>query len=195
MSLSASDNTGSYSRVPSGKTPPPAPSAAFAKRCSLFLFSFFCTDLAVVRARESQGDGLTGRYRPPALRALASGGSPPNDPLPSVTTSGDGSSMPPTNYPPGFRRARAGTLPSNVQLAAQRFAASSTDSTDSLLDQSQRQATIASIPVPSLLPAPARSVIVILNHRQPLLHLLHHFFSSTAATTTERRSKLRWRGG
>jgi len=29
----------------------------------------------------------------------------------------------PTNFSPGFRRARAGTLPSNVQLADQRFAA------------------------------------------------------------------------
>jgi hypothetical protein len=42
MSLSASDNNGSYTRVPpSGKTPPPAPSAAFAKRYfALLLFSF-----------------------------------------------------------------------------------------------------------------------------------------------------------
>ena len=32
MSLSASDNTSSFSRIPSGKTPPPAPSAAFHKR-------------------------------------------------------------------------------------------------------------------------------------------------------------------
>ena len=30
--------------------------------------------------------------------------------------------LPPTNYGPGFKRARAGTLPSNVQLAAQRYA-------------------------------------------------------------------------
>lgn len=133
MSLSASDNNGSYTRVPpSGKTPPPAPSAAFAKR-----------------AREAEG--LGGRYRPPALRALASGGSPPNEAMPSVTTPGDGSSLPPTNYPPGFRRARAGTLPSNVQLAAQRFAASASDS----IDPVQRQATLT--PVATLPPAaPAR---------------------------------------
>ncbi|KAF8964657.1 hypothetical protein BDZ97DRAFT_1814932 [Flammula alnicola] len=135
MSLSASDNNGSYSRVPpTGKTPPPAPSAAFAKR-----------------ARELQAEGLGGRYRPPALRALASGGSPPNDAPPSATTPGDGSTLPPTNYPPGFRRARAGTLPSNVQLAAQRFAASTT--TDSLMDQTQRLTPVA--PTPSLA-APAR---------------------------------------
>ncbi|KAF8163009.1 hypothetical protein B0H34DRAFT_787453 [Crassisporium funariophilum] len=136
MSLSATDNNGSYSRVPpSGKTPPPAPSAAFAKR-----------------ARELQAETLGGRYRPPALRAMASGGSPPNDPQASVSTSGDGSTLPPTNYPPGFRRARAGTLPSNVQLAAQRFAASTTPS-ETLLDQMQRQPPLA--PIPSIA-APAR---------------------------------------
>ncbi|CAA7267630.1 unnamed protein product [Cyclocybe aegerita] len=130
MSLSASDNNGSYSRAPpSGKTPPPAPSAAYAKR-----------------AREIQAQDMGGRYRPPALRALASGGSPPNEGQPSVTNSGDGATLPPTNYPPGFRRARAGTLPSNVQLAAQRYAASttlgSTPSTDSLVEQHQRQSTV-----------------------------------------------------
>jgi protein JSN1 len=163
---------------------------------NLSFFFFLVADLVVFRARESQGDGLTGRYRPPALRALASGGSPPNDPLPSITTSGDGSSLPPTNYPPGFRRARAGTLPSNVQLAAQRFAASSTASADSLLDQSQRQATIA--PIPSL-PAPARPV---LRHSSttvtpPLAPPSTSSTSSTttstttAATTTERQSRLR----
>ncbi|THH16133.1 hypothetical protein EW146_g4454 [Bondarzewia mesenterica] len=43
------------------KTPPPAPSAAFAKR-----------------ACEMQGNGMIGRYRPPALCTLTSGSSPPN---------------------------------------------------------------------------------------------------------------------
>ncbi|KAF9002023.1 hypothetical protein BDQ17DRAFT_1357947 [Cyathus striatus] len=122
MSLSASDNTGSYSRVPhSGKTPPPAPSAAYAKR-----------------ARELQAEqSLGARYRPPALRALASGGSPPND----------------------VSRARAGTLPSNVQLAAQqRFAATSNTlttpaSTDTLVDSSQRQVVASQA---TNLPVPAR---------------------------------------
>lgn len=127
MSLSASDNNGSYSRVPpTGKTPPPAPSAAFAKR-----------------ARELQAEqSLGARYRPPALRAMASGGSPPEESSPSVTTPVDSSSLPTTNYPPGFRRARAGTLPSNVHLAAQqRFAAASNTlgtpaaSTDSLVER------------------------------------------------------------
>ncbi|KAJ7273528.1 hypothetical protein B0H12DRAFT_1089857 [Mycena haematopus] len=130
MSLSADTNNPAFRAPPPGKTPPPAPSAAFAKR-----------------AREMAAEErLSGRYRPPALRALESGGSPPNEASPSVTTPGDGSILPPTNYPPGFRRARAGTLPSNVQLAAQRFAAASNSlgsmnaSTDSLLEQSQRQA-------------------------------------------------------
>ncbi|KAF8906069.1 hypothetical protein CPB84DRAFT_1814025 [Gymnopilus junonius] len=112
MSLSASDNNGSYSRVPpSGKTPPPAPSAAFAKR-----------------------------YLPPALRGMASGGSQTSEAPPSLTTTGDGSVLPPTNYPPGFRRARAGTLPSNVQLAAQRFAAATNDSP---LEPAQRQLSVS----------------------------------------------------
>ncbi|KAJ3971976.1 hypothetical protein EV361DRAFT_174788 [Lentinula raphanica] len=127
MSLSSSDTNPPYTRAPpSGKTPPPAPSAAFAKR-----------------AREIQAEqNMSARYRPPALRTIASGGSPPTDASPTVTTPSDGSTLPPTNYPPGFRRARAGTLPSNVQLAAQRFAAASSNlgstppSTESLIDQS-----------------------------------------------------------
>ena len=153
MSLSASDNNGSYSRAtPSGKTPPPAPSAAFAKRSdfSKAFLAFFNPKPCFIRARELQAEGLGGRYRPPALRALASGESPPNDGQPSVTTPGDGSTLPPTNYPPGFRRPRAGTLPSNVQLAAQRFA---TSTSDSLVDPAPRPPTIAPQPI---LAAPAR---------------------------------------
>ncbi|TFK55233.1 hypothetical protein OE88DRAFT_1018510 [Heliocybe sulcata] len=111
MSSLAPDSS-SFPRASSGKTPPPAPSAAFAKR-----------------ARELQAEGAVGganaRYRPPALRALASGGSPPNDVGSLGASSVDSSSLPPTNYPSGFRRARAGTLPSNVSLAAQHFAAAS----------------------------------------------------------------------
>ncbi|KAI6150817.1 hypothetical protein BKA82DRAFT_4120127 [Pisolithus tinctorius] len=128
MSLSASDNNGSYSRVPSGKTPPPAPSAAFAKR-----------------AREIQAEERLGRYRPPALRALAPSGSPPNDITSTVNSPGDATGMSPSNYPAGFRRARAGTLPSDVHLAAQRFAASSntlsstTASTESFAEQLQQR--------------------------------------------------------
>ncbi|KAJ7752038.1 hypothetical protein B0H16DRAFT_1547184 [Mycena metata] len=131
MSLSADNNNPAFRAPPPGKTPPPAPSAAFAKRAR------------ELQAEERLGGG---RYRPPALRHLEAGGSPPNEASPSVTTPGDGSALPPTNYPPGFRRARAGTLPSNVQLAAQRFAAASSTlgsmhaSTDSLIDQAQRPA-------------------------------------------------------
>jgi protein JSN1 len=171
MSLSANDNNGSYSRVASGKTPPPAPSAAFAKR-----------------ARELQAEErLGGRYRPPALRALASGGSPPDEASPSVTTPGEGASLPPTNYPPGFRRARAGTLPSNVQLAAQRFAAASTTlgstppSTESFVEQAQRQAPSPATITPSMV-APARPG-------------LRHASSITSSVTNnavpERNSRLR----
>lgn len=102
------------------------------------------------RARELQAEErMGGRYLPPALRAIASGGSPPNDVSPSVTTPGDGSTLPQSNYPPGFRRARAGTLPSNVQLAAQCFAAASSTlgstpgSTESLVEPQRQQAPVA----------------------------------------------------
>ncbi|KAH7930832.1 hypothetical protein BV22DRAFT_1124596 [Leucogyrophana mollusca] len=135
MSLSASDNNGSYSRVSSGKTPPPAPSAAFAKR-----------------AREIQAEERLGgaRYRPPALRALAD--SPPNELTSTITSPGDGTSVPSSNYPPGFRRARAGTLPSDVHLAAQRFAAASNTlgstpgSTESFSEQVQQRQSANTTP-------------------------------------------------
>lgn len=115
------------------------------------------------------------RYRPPALRAIASGGSPPNDASPTVMSPGDGSSLPPTNYPPGFRRARAGTLPSNVQLAAQRYAAASSTlgstpaSTDSLLEQSHR---------------PSASPTVSLAPSRPSLR--HSNTSASSATSVNR---------
>ncbi|KAF6764874.1 pumilio/RRM domain-containing protein [Ephemerocybe angulata] len=157
MSLSANDGPGAFARGPSsGKTPPPAPSAVFAKRLA-----------------ETQ---MQGRYRPPALRALASGGSPPNDNV-SSSTAGDGSTLPPTNYPPGFRRPRAGTLPSNVHLAAQRFAATSNTSTT---------------PVPT-----STSNVALADQRQPppTCPTLRHATSvaSTVATSavTERNSRLR----
>src|ERR1700761_4156611 len=61
------------------------------------------------------------RYRPPALRTINAGDSPPPS-AGDTPTSSTVDSLPPTNFPSGFRRARAGTLPSNVQLAAaQRF--------------------------------------------------------------------------
>jgi len=149
--------------------------------CSpLFLFIQNLT-FAFSRAREAEG--LGGRYRPPALRALASGGSPPNEALPSVTTPGDGSSLPPTNYPPGFRRARAGTLPSNVQLAAQRFAASASDT----LDPAQRQGTVT--PAATLPPPPAAAAA-------PARPGLRHSSTTVAppvapSNVTERNSRLR----
>ncbi|KAG6866101.1 hypothetical protein C0991_008853 [Blastosporella zonata] len=168
MSLSASDNNGSYSRAPPpGKTPPPAPSAAFAKR-----------------AREAE-ERSGGRYLPPALRARASGGSPPNEHSPSVTTPADAATLPPTNYPPGFRRARAGTLPSNVQLAAQRFAAASSTlgstppSTDSLTDQVHRPTPGSIAPV---IAAPARPGI---------RHATSVASTSANSAATERNSRLR----
>jgi protein JSN1 len=91
---------------------------------------------------------MGGRYRPPALRALASGGSPPGGDAPPQSASNViadpralGQPTNATQYPPGFRRARAGTLPSNIGLAAQRFTAPTNvlgnpqPSAESLLDQ------------------------------------------------------------
>ncbi|KAG8967296.1 hypothetical protein FRC03_010235 [Tulasnella sp. 419] len=109
MSLAPTAESGGFQR-PSGKTPPPAPSAAFAKR-----------------AREMQEDTL-GRYRPPALRGLSQGssrGGAVGDtiaPPPAIDDLAPSTALPPPSIPPGFRRARAGTLPSNVQLAAQQYA-------------------------------------------------------------------------
>jgi protein JSN1 len=76
---------------------------------------------------------MIGRYRPPALRGLTSGGSPPNEVSPSTTiTPTDGSGLPNNTYSSGYRRARAGTLPSNVSLAAQQYAASNTPSSSTM---------------------------------------------------------------
>ncbi|THH09485.1 hypothetical protein EW146_g8674 [Bondarzewia mesenterica] len=170
MSLSA-EPVG-FSRTPSGKTPPPAPSAAFAKR-----------------AREMQGDGMIGRYRPPALRALASGGSPPNDISPSTTnttTSADGSGLPINSFPAGFRRARAGTLPSNVSLAAQQYAATNTlgntiPSTESFGEQMQMQSSA----VQSAATAAAAPM------RPSLRHSASVASSVASSALTERNSRLR----
>lgn len=138
------------------------------------------------RARELEAEERIGaRYRPPALRALASGGSPPNDQSPSTTTVGDNTTLPPTNYPAGFRRARAGTLPSNVQLAAQRFAAASSNlsntstPTDTYTDQVQRQSLLA--PTPSAA-APARP---------NLRHTASVASTVASSALTERNSRLR----
>ncbi|KIJ44131.1 hypothetical protein M422DRAFT_143127, partial [Sphaerobolus stellatus SS14] len=112
MSLSPND-PGSFPRPSAGKTPPPAPSAAYAKR-----------SLTFPSARDYPSDKAP-HYVPPALRVLAQGGSPAGETPPNTSVAGprEGETLPPTNYPPTFRRARAGTLPSNVSLvAAQRFA-------------------------------------------------------------------------
>lgn len=134
-----------------------------------------------LRARElqqrelQQAESLGARYRPPALRALASGGSPPGENQSSVTTQGDPLSS--TNFPPGFRRPRAGTLPSNVQLAASRMVTS----TDSLVDQSQRQPPPTNIaPQPTSIPRP------VLRHSSTTV-----VQPAPAPALTERNSRLR----
>lgn len=86
--------------------------------------------------------------------------------------------LPPTNLPPGFRRARAGTLPSNVQLAAQRFAATSDvfsthGSTESFTEQLQQQNTN---------PAPAPAIRPNLRHSASV---------ATSSILSDRNSRLR----
>lgn len=125
------------------------------------------------------------RYRPPALRALASGGSPPNDSPSTTTPTGEASALPPTSYPAGFRRARAGTLPSNVQLAAQRFAQASSNlssaaqSTESFSDQLQQRQNLISSNSPA---APARP---------NLRHSTSIASSAANSALSERNSRLR----
>lgn len=148
------------------------------------------------RARELQAEErLQGRYRPPALRAMASTGSPSNDASPSSNTPVDGSPLPPTNFPAGFRRARAGTLPSNVQLAAQqRFAASVLEdslpnvpgSADSYVDtysqdQQQHAAHLAAATASALGGAT----------RPSLRHSASIASSAASSALTERNSRLR----
>ncbi|TFK26389.1 pumilio/RRM domain-containing protein [Coprinopsis marcescibilis] len=182
MSLSANDHNGSYSRVPpSGKTPPPAPSAAFAKRA---------------RELQQAETQLAQRYRPPALRALASGGSPPNEAAqqPSVTSNaGDASTLPPTNYPPGYRRPRAGTLPSNVHLAAQRFAAtsntlgSSIPSTNTNANTTSNTSAVSTLAERQLpVPAPASNL-----GPSPIRPALRHAASIATAVPSNATSRLR----
>ncbi|KAF8759098.1 RNA recognition motif [Rhizoctonia solani] len=106
MSLSSTPE-GGFAR-PSGKTPPPpAPSAAYAKR------------QVAARELQAQETMAAARYRPPALRN-AKDTSIEN--ISGGDAGGDLASLAPPSFPQGFRRARAGTLPSNVQLAAQRYA-------------------------------------------------------------------------
>ena len=121
---------------------------------------------------------MTGpRYRPPALREML-GNTPPTEGE-SVNLSTEAPVPPPTNFPPGFRRARAGTLPSNVQLAAQRFAATSNNltsahgSTESFTEQLQQQ-NINPTPAPATRPS-----------------LRHSASVATSSILSERNSRLR----
>src|SRR6266850_911508 len=181
MSLSAEQ--AAFSRNPSGKTPPPAPSAAYAKRFVHVIFNASAS-LNPFRARELQGDGMIGRYRPPALRALASGGSPPNEVSPSTTiTPTDSSNLPTNTYSSGYRRARAGTLPSNVSLAAQQYAASNIPSPSTLTSTESFNEQLQLFPQSSATPpAPMR----------PTLRHSASIASPVASSVlTERSSRLR----
>jgi protein JSN1 len=124
---------------------------------------------------------MTGpRYRPPALRGTLGTGNTPGTESESTNNPVESPVLPPTNYPPGFRRARAGTLPSNVQLAAQRFAAASNnlanthDSTESFTEQLQQQQNTNPAPAPAIRP-----------------NLRHSASVATSTILSERNSRLR----
>ena len=104
------------------------PLPQLVRRSSYAPFSFPFASLTSCRAGELQSDGMPGRYSLPALCALMSGGHTPKggSPATTITPSPDNSSTP-TNTYPDYRRARAGTLPSNLLLAAQQYAASTPD--------------------------------------------------------------------
>lgn len=146
------------------------------------LFTLYVLLTPILRARELQAEDRLGgaRYRPPALRALAPGGSPPDE----LSSPSGGSTLPPTNYPAGFRRPRAGTLPSNVQLAAQRFAADpsgSAGSTESFQEQAAHLQSSAA-PSPNLGNPPTRP---------GLRHSASVASSIPSSALTERNSRLR----
>src|SRR5258708_31988426 len=91
-------------------------------------------------------EGL-GRYRPPALRtALPEGMSYDMSNSPVST---DEANTEHNTYPSGFRRARAGTLPSNVGLAAQNYASvnTSVSALSSTIDFTEDSST-SSRPIP-----------------------------------------------
>ncbi|KAF8507255.1 hypothetical protein JB92DRAFT_3122025 [Gautieria morchelliformis] len=165
MSLSANDQA-PYAKTSSGKTPPPAPSAAYAKRAR------------EIQAEEGLAAG-TGHYRPPALRVLAQGGSPSGETPPNTSVAGPRENdhvLPPTNYPQNFRRARAGTLPSNVSLAAQHFASTleSTPDSPSYDAESFSQTSSPAATSPTTRPS-----------------LRHSASIASASAVTERNSRLR----
>jgi protein JSN1 len=121
------------------------------------------------------------RYRPPALRTITS--SPPDD-LSSNPAPGDAPNLPASNYPPGFKRARAGTLP-NVHLASSQRPANATNatSTEAFPEQPQRQ-TAVSI-TPNLPPASAST------SRPNLRHTTSVASSVSSSVAAERNSRLR----
>jgi protein JSN1 len=185
MSLSANDQA-PYPKTSSGKTPPPAPSAAYAKRSAFFssLSSPPSSHMCIQKsAREIQAEeGLaagTGHYRPPALRVLAQGGSPSGETPPNTSVAGPRENdhvLPPTNFPQNFRRARAGTLPSNVSLAAQHFASTleSTPDSPSYDTDSFSQTSSPAATSPTTRPG-----------------LRHSASIASASAVTERNSRLR----
>ena len=161
------------------------PLPRLVRRSSYAPFSFPFASLTPCRAGEVQSDGMPGRYSLPALYALMSGGHTPKggSPATTITPSPDNSSTPTNTYTPGYRRARAGTLPSNVSLAAQQYAASNTPSPSTLTSTESFNEQLHLFPQSSATP-PA-----------PMRPALRHSASIAAPAATsvlaERSSRLR----
>jgi len=101
----------------------------------------------------------------------------------------DPAALPPTNYPPGFRRQRAGTLPSNVHLAAQRFAANTTPMGPSANAAFTPTVTLGERQIP--VAAPSGNIAASSPIRPALRHTSSVAASTAASAVGERNSRLR----
>ncbi|KAL7416118.1 hypothetical protein BDY24DRAFT_413024 [Mrakia frigida] len=113
-----------------GKTPPPlAPSALFAKRA---------------RELQSEAQPQLAPYRPPALRGNSSSSS-----ISQAESDEGGEGGTSSSYGSGFRRARAGTLPSNLAFVASKYAAPSSSLSNSTTPNSAQQSNTSSSSTPT----------------------------------------------
>lgn len=137
----------------------------FARIVSLILTFSHC------RAREIQAEeGLGTRYRPPPVRAPQGlslpdglGGAVSQSSQPSISSASLRQTLTPIDdtsqhsnafsFPASYRRARAGTLPSNVQLAAANYASTLSTVPGGSSFPSSNENSVASSPITSLPPA------------------------------------------
>ena len=130
------------------------------------------------RAREIQAEeGLGTRYRPPALRASQGhssseglGGTAGQSSQPSISSASLRPTLTPIDdtsqhstafsFPASYRRARAGTLPSNVQLAAANYASTLSTVPGGSSYPSSNENSVASSPITSLPPTHSTSSLL-----------------------------------